>query len=102
MPRVECLIGYEGNAFASTGNVVADLLSITAVHPMREDGVGALLARAGETWAVVEGLVNDGLLKETEYAGRRFYLRPFPVPADEMPPTAGPSCTDSDRSTDPL
>jgi wyosine [tRNA(Phe)-imidazoG37] synthetase (radical SAM superfamily) len=79
IPRVECLIGYEGNAFASTGDVVADLLSITAVHPMREDGVNALLGQAGETWAIVEGLVDDGLLKETEYAGRRFYLRSFPA-----------------------
>ena len=37
--RVEYLIGYEGNAFAFTGNVEEDLLSITAVHPMREDAV---------------------------------------------------------------
>lgn len=35
--RVEYLIGYEENAFAFTGNVEEDLLSITAVHPMRED-----------------------------------------------------------------
>ena len=33
---VEYLIGYEGNAFAFTGNAEDDLLSITAVHPMRE------------------------------------------------------------------
>lgn len=31
LPRVELLIGYEGNVFASTGDVAADLLSITAV-----------------------------------------------------------------------
>jgi len=36
-------MGYEGNAFASTGNVEEDLLSITAVHPMREEGVKKLL-----------------------------------------------------------
>ena len=99
--RVECLIGYEGNAFAATGDVVADLLSITAVHPMREDGVGALLAQAGETWTIVEGLVNDGLLKETEYAGRRFYLRSFPAHLDETTPRAGLRRSDPGRSTDP-
>ena len=33
---VEYLIGYEGNAFAFTGNVEEDLLSVTSVHPMRE------------------------------------------------------------------
>jgi len=101
IPRVECLIGYEGNAFASTGDAVADLLSITAVHPMREDGVRALLAQAGEAWTVVEGLVNDGLLKETEYAGRRFYLRSFAAQAHQVTTTAWPSCTDSDGSADP-
>ena len=34
LPRVEYLIGYEGNAFAATGDARQDLLSITAVHPM--------------------------------------------------------------------
>ena len=34
---VEYLIGYEGNAFAFTGNVEEDLLSVTSVHPMREE-----------------------------------------------------------------
>ena len=32
---VEYLLGYEGNAFAYTGNVEEDLLSITTVHPMK-------------------------------------------------------------------
>ena len=45
--QVEYLIGYEGNDFAFTGNVEEDLLSITAVHPMREEAVSDLLARAG-------------------------------------------------------
>ena len=34
---VEYLIGYEGNAFAWTGNVAEHVLRITSVHPMRED-----------------------------------------------------------------
>lgn len=46
LPTVELLTGYEGNAFASTGDLVADLLAITAVHPMREDAVQNLLERA--------------------------------------------------------
>jgi len=43
---VEYLIGYEGNAFAFTGNVEEDLLSITSVHPMREDAVKDFLKKA--------------------------------------------------------
>jgi len=75
LDRVEYLIGYEGNAFAFTGDVESDLLSITSVHPMREDAVSEFLARAGADWAVVRELVELGQLVETGYAGRKFYVR---------------------------
>ncbi|MBN1400140.1 MAG: radical SAM protein, partial [Anaerolineae bacterium] len=77
LPRVELLIGYEGNAFASTGNLAADLLSITAVHPLRREAVEALLARAGDGWGVVEQLVAEGALLETRYEDNLFYVRRF-------------------------
>lgn len=73
--RVEYLIGYEGNAFAFTGNVEQDLMSITAVHPMREDAVSDLLARAEADWSVVHRLITQGQLVEIEHAGAKFYLR---------------------------
>lgn len=75
VPRVEYLIGYEGNAFSSTGDVERDLLAITAVHPMREDAVDDLLARAGAGRALVCDLVRRRLLVEAEYEGQRFYVR---------------------------
>jgi len=75
--RVEYLIGYEGDAFVVTGDVEKDLLSITAVHPMREEAVRALLSRAGSSWALVDRLVAQGFLAETEYNGQLFYLRRF-------------------------
>jgi wyosine [tRNA(Phe)-imidazoG37] synthetase (radical SAM superfamily) len=73
--HVEYLIGYEGNAFAFTGNVEEDLLDITAVHPMREEAVSEFLTRAGADWSVVHGLMAQEQLVETTYDGRRFYLR---------------------------
>jgi len=73
--RVEYLIGYEGNSFAFTGNVEKDLLSITAVHPMREEAMGDFLARAGADWSVIENLIERGQLIETRYKGRCFYMR---------------------------
>jgi len=76
--HVEYLIGYEGNAFAFTGNVEEDLLSITAVHPMREDAVGAFLDRAGADWAVVQQLIAQEQLVETAYGEHQFYLRKLP------------------------
>jgi wyosine [tRNA(Phe)-imidazoG37] synthetase (radical SAM superfamily) len=73
--RVEYLIGYEGNEFAFTGDVEEDLLSITAVHPMREDAVDQFLARAGADWSTVHGLIAGGRMVEMEYEGCRFYMR---------------------------
>jgi len=73
--RVELLTGYEGDAFAFTGNAQADLLSITAVHPMRERAVTAFLARAGADWSVIQRLIAQGQLVETEYGGSKFYAR---------------------------
>ena len=75
LERVEYLIGYEGNAFAFTGNVEEDLLSITAVHPMREDAVSKFLERAMTGWSVVDRLIAWGQLIEMAYQGQRFYMR---------------------------
>ena len=73
--QVECLLGYEGNDFASTGNVEEDLLSTTAVYPMRRDAVDLFLRKAGADWSLVEGMLKRGLLAETVYKDKTFYLR---------------------------
>jgi len=78
LPRVELLIGYEGNAFAFTGNAEEDLLSITAVHPMREEAVKAYLLKAGVDWELVLRLIEEGKLQKSEYQGSQFYLRCLP------------------------
>ena len=75
LDRVEYLIGYEGNAFACTGNVEDDLLSITAVHPMRKDALADFLKKAGADWEVVRRLIARSRIVETEFEGRKYYLR---------------------------
>ncbi|MDM8560424.1 radical SAM protein [Candidatus Parabeggiatoa sp. HSG14] len=77
VPHTEYLTGYEGNAFASTGNAAEDLLSITAVHPMRLEAVRELLAKNQANWPLVENLVKEGKIMETEYEGQKFYIRRF-------------------------
>ncbi len=77
LQRVEYLIGYEGDAFACTGDLEKDLLSITAVHPMRREAVKALVSRAGASWEIVDRLVAQGDLRETTYDGHAFYMRKF-------------------------
>ena len=76
--RVEHLIGYEGTAFAATGDAERDLLGITAVHPMREDAVRAFLARAGADWSLVRVLIARGELVRRAYGGHAFYVRALP------------------------
>ena len=73
--RVEYLIGYEGNAFAFTGRVEEDLLSITAVHPMRKEAVKEFLQKANANWHVIEKLLEEDKLIELEYEGNRYYMR---------------------------
>ena len=75
--QVEYLIGYEGDAFAYTGNVEDDLLSITSVHPMRRSAVSDFLKKAAVDWSVVHQLMAQSRLVETEYEGQTFYLRNF-------------------------
>ena len=75
--RVEYLIGYEGNAFSFTGEVKEDILSITSVHPMREDALKDFLGRANSDWLVIERLIKQGKLVESEYEGHKFYIRKF-------------------------
>ena len=73
--NVELLIGFEGASFATTGNPVEDLLSITSVHPMREDAVRQLLERTGAQWSLIEELLAQEKLVKLEYQGKTYYMR---------------------------
>jgi len=75
LDAVEYLTGYEGNAFGERGSLEENLLSITAVHPMREDAVRGLVERAGRDWDAVEGLIADGQLVEAPYGEHTYYVR---------------------------
>nr|AAZ32460.1 Fe-S oxidoreductase [uncultured euryarchaeote Alv-FOS1] len=76
--RVEYLTGFEGTEFSSTGNFEEDLMSITAVHPMREDAVFELMRRCGATEEDLQELIDDGKLIVGEYEGHRYYMRALP------------------------
>jgi wyosine [tRNA(Phe)-imidazoG37] synthetase (radical SAM superfamily) len=77
VPRVELLTGFEGTAFGTTGDVVQDLLSIAAVHPMREDAALALLAKNQADRGVLDRLVMEKRLQPVTYRDHVFYLRRF-------------------------
>lgn len=75
--KSEFLTGYEGNEFSSTGNFESDIMSITAVHPMREDAVLKLLHSCNSTKEEVDRLLDAGKIKLTQYRGHNFYSRKF-------------------------
>lgn len=77
LDRVEYLIGDEGDAFAATGDARRDLLSMTAVHPMRADAVRGVLARSGAAPGLLAELLGTGELVELDYRGERFYARGY-------------------------
>jgi len=70
--NVEYLIGYESNAFALTGNVEEELLSINAVHPMWEEAVGRLFERANTDWSIIQKLIAQALIVKTKYGEKPF------------------------------
>jgi len=77
--QVEYLIGYEGNDFAFTGEVEEDILSITSVHPMREEALKDFLKKANSDWLVIDKLMQQDKLAESEYEGHRFFIRRLKV-----------------------
>jgi wyosine [tRNA(Phe)-imidazoG37] synthetase (radical SAM superfamily) len=77
LAHVEYLIGYEGNEFAFTGDLEQDLLSITAVHPMREEAVSEILEKAGKGWDFIQMLMDRHRIKKVAFAGNNFYVRVF-------------------------
>ena len=76
--RVEHLIGYEGDAFAFTGEVEEDLLSIMAVHPMRKEAVKEFLKKSSTGWRIIMKLLRESKLVELEYEGNIYYMRKLP------------------------
>jgi wyosine [tRNA(Phe)-imidazoG37] synthetase (radical SAM superfamily) len=73
--NTEYLIGYEGNAFAATGSAKDDLLSITAVHPMRQEAVESLLQKTNAEWQIVIDLLAEKQLAKIEYDNHIYFVR---------------------------
>lgn len=78
LEHVEYLVEYEGSDFAFTGDVVRDLLAITAVHPLREEAVNAMLLKAGAGRDVIQSLLDGHQLVKVDFANKVFYMRSLP------------------------
>jgi len=73
--NTELISEYEGNQFTRTGNLEKDILSITSVHPMREDAVCDYLYRDNARCVVIEKLIEEKKLLKFDYEENTFYVR---------------------------
>jgi wyosine [tRNA(Phe)-imidazoG37] synthetase (radical SAM superfamily) len=81
---VECLLGVEDGSFGYSGDVEADILGVTAVHPMPEASLRELLEKAGAEWAVVERLLTEEQIVKLNYNDGTFYFRKLPKVKREL------------------
>jgi len=82
------LFETEVGEFISTGDLAEDILSITAVHPLREEALRTMVSMAGGTWSVVEELLAAQKISSIEYRNERYFLRhskKFPGRSNELP-----------------
>ncbi|MDD4188927.1 MAG: radical SAM protein [Eubacteriales bacterium] len=75
--QTELIAGDEEDNFYFSDDFVNDLLSITAVHPVREDVIINLLNKRNLDNSIIERLENKQLITSYEYEGKKFYKRNF-------------------------
>lgn len=75
--NAEMLTGYEGNAFAASGNFADDILSITAVHPMRKDAVMELMTKSNASELILNQLIENELIEKVTFNNQEYFLRRF-------------------------
>jgi wyosine [tRNA(Phe)-imidazoG37] synthetase (radical SAM superfamily) len=75
--KAECLTGFSTDTFSASGDVVENILNITAVHPIRESEVLNLLKRGNADAKKLEELVKQGQLVRVFHEGLPFYVRKY-------------------------
>lgn len=73
--NVELLAYSEGTDFGYSSDAEKELLSILAVHPMTKNAVELFLKKAGSGWDIIEELINNKILREVQYAGKKFFVK---------------------------
>ena len=73
--KVELLLDYEGDNFYLSKDITNDILSITAVHPIKESILKSMMNKTHSNWSIVEELLETNQLKKVTYNKDNFYLR---------------------------
>ncbi len=75
--KVEFLTGAEMGEFYSTGNFEMDVLSITSVHPIRDDSMDKFLRKYGMNYGTIEKMIEEKKIVKVLFNGHYFFLRNF-------------------------
>jgi len=77
--NAELLINKEENTYSLVDNFEKYLLSIVAVHPLREEVVEQLLQQVNANWNIINILIDQKKIKRIKYSGSNFYLKHLPI-----------------------
>ena len=72
---MDLLFEPEDSDFISTGDFGEDILSIIAVHPIREEALRIMVAKANANWKIVEELLDSNLISCIQYREERYYAK---------------------------
>lgn len=73
--NVELLAYNEGVDFSYTSDVEKELLSILAVHPMRQDAVDEFMKKADADKSLISSLTESEKIKEVLYNNNLYYVK---------------------------
>lgn len=73
--QTECITGHEGDGFCFTEDIVSDLLSISSVHPVREDVILNLLEKRHLDKSIIDQMLDRKLISRYIYEGKTFYRK---------------------------
>ena len=73
--NVELLVHNEGTDFSYTSDVEKELLSILAVHPMRQEAVDKFIKKADANKSLISSLTKSEKIKEVLYNNNIYYVK---------------------------
>ena len=73
--NVELLAYNEGVDFSYTSDVEKELLSILAVHPMRQDAIDEFMKKADADKSLISSLTKSKKIKEVLYNNNSYYVK---------------------------
>lgn len=75
--QCEMLLGFEGSDTGFTGDARADILNMSAVHPIREETMGEILRKNRAESSLPDQLVRENEIREVLNQDKKFWIRNF-------------------------